>query len=69
MQLLGFPSEHCEAYLERYNEYVQSEDHQKKVKKHELLFEYLTERTGKSMNSTFDVSELYFTLWTEVRDI
>lgn len=58
--------DHCEAFTERYKEQIKSFTYQAKLEKHLPLFLYLTEKTGKNISSTYEVSELYFTLWTEV---
>lgn len=42
--------------------------YKKKFEQHKPLLQYLSEKTGKQFNNTYDISELYFTFCTEVND-
>lgn len=63
---MGVPEKNCPKYVRIMQKYLKSEAYQKIYNKHKKLFEYITEKSGKVVNSTYGVSELLFTLSAEV---
>lgn len=56
---------YCPNYIKLENEYLNSEDVLKDLKKHEDIFKYVSENTGLNVTNYGNIYDLYFGLSTE----